>query len=97
MLKLEVCRVREPDKCWSVIPSREQQPAVGKGPMQLARYPIFERIGKMLHDQLDDIAHEPLPESWTDMINYLNNQERGQAQSVAPGDQRAAQLAPIRT
>ncbi|HEU4381006.1 MAG TPA: hypothetical protein VFR73_20745 [Hyphomicrobiaceae bacterium] len=64
--------------------------------MQL-RYPIFERIGKMLHDQLDDIAREPLPESWTDMINYLDNQERGQAQGAAPGDSRAAQLKPIRT
>jgi hypothetical protein len=51
----------------------------------------------MLHDQLDDIAREPLPESWTDLINYLNDQERGKATSAAPGEPRAAKLKSIRT
>jgi hypothetical protein len=31
-----------------------------KDPCNKQRYPIFERIGKMLHDQLEDIAREPL-------------------------------------
>jgi hypothetical protein len=56
--------------------------------MQQTRYPIFERIGKMLHDQLDDIAREPLPERWTDLINYLNDQEREQSTDVAASRHR---------
>ena len=54
----------------------------------MVRYPIFERIGKMLHDQFEDVAREPLPERWTDLINYLNDKERRQgkaAPSVRPG------------
>ncbi len=51
--------------------------------MQQTRYPIFERIGKMLHDQLEDIAREPLPDRWTDLINFLNDQERRQGTHVA--------------
>ena len=52
--------------------------------MHQTRYPIFERIGKMLHDQLADIAREPLPERWTDLINYLNDQERRQREAGRP-------------
>ena len=52
--------------------------------MQQQRYPIFERIGKMLHDQLGDIAREPLPERWNDLINYLNDQERTQGEDLRP-------------
>ncbi|MET0194949.1 MAG: hypothetical protein ABW200_16440 [Hyphomicrobiaceae bacterium] len=51
--------------------------------MQQTRYPIFARIGKMLHDQLEDIAREPLPDRWTDLINYLGDQERGQRTDAA--------------
>jgi hypothetical protein len=52
--------------------------------MQQIRYPIFERIGKMLHDQLEDVAREPLPERWTDLINYLGDQEREQREAGRP-------------
>lgn len=52
--------------------------------MQHIRYPIFERIGKMLHEQLEDIAREPLPDRWTDLINYLNEKERAQHEAGRP-------------
>lgn len=64
--------------------------------MQQPRYPIFERIGKMLHDQLDDIAREPLPDRWTDLINYLGDQERQQCQSAAAGETRQPERRPAR-
>ena len=54
----------------------------------MQRYPIIERIGKMLHDQLDDIAREPLPDRWIDLINYLNDQERGRALGSPTPSQR---------
>jgi hypothetical protein len=46
--------------------------------MRQARSAIFDRIGKMLHEQFDDVAREPLPERWVDLINYLNDKERAQ-------------------
>ena len=52
--------------------------------MQQARYPIFERIGKVLHDQFEDVAREPLPERWIDLINYLNDKERAQREAARP-------------
>ena len=33
-------------------------------------------IGKHLRGQDDDIAREPLPHRWVDLIHYLNEQER---------------------
>ena len=44
--------------------------------MRLARSAILERIGKVLHEHFDDIAREPLPERWVDLINYLNDKEQ---------------------
>jgi hypothetical protein len=46
--------------------------------MRQVRPAIFDRIGKMLHEQFDAIAREPLPERWVDLINYLNDKERSQ-------------------
>jgi hypothetical protein len=46
--------------------------------MRQVRSAIFDRIGKMLHEQFEDIAREPLPERWIDLINYLNDKERAQ-------------------
>jgi hypothetical protein len=41
---------------------------------------ILRRIGKVLHGQLSDITHEPLPHRWIDLIHYLDEQERRQRQ-----------------
>jgi hypothetical protein len=49
--------------------------------MRQAQYPILQRIGKVLHEQLSDVAREPLPEQWTDLINYLNDEERVRRES----------------
>jgi hypothetical protein len=38
----------------------------------------FEGIGKALHAYFGDIAKEPLPERWVDLINYLNEKEQAQ-------------------
>jgi hypothetical protein len=65
--------------------------------MQQQRYPIFERIGKMLHDQLEDIAREPLPEHWNDLINYLNDQERGQDEDSPPARSCPSKLKPLKS
>src|SRR5215467_1235444 len=36
---------------------------------------IAEHVSKPLREQCDDIAHEPLPARWVDLINYLNARE----------------------
>ena len=37
---------------------------------------IFERINATLREQYDDVASEPLPKRWIDLITYLNQKER---------------------
>jgi hypothetical protein len=37
---------------------------------------ILARLGKALHVGTDDIAHEPLPRRWVELIHYLDEQER---------------------
>ncbi len=37
--------------------------------------PVLERISKVLHEALEDIRHEPVPERWVDLINRLNAEE----------------------
>jgi hypothetical protein len=37
---------------------------------------ILQRLGKALHAHWDDIAHEPLPRRWIELIQHLNEQER---------------------
>jgi hypothetical protein len=37
---------------------------------------ILGRLGKTLHVRLDDIAHEPLPRRWVELIQHLNQRER---------------------
>jgi hypothetical protein len=37
---------------------------------------ILRRLGKAFHLYADDIAHEPLPRRWVDLIRYLDEQER---------------------
>ena len=65
---------------------------MGKGPMQQARYPILERIGKVLHEQLSDVAHEPLPERWMNVIKYLNDKERRQREIARRAESRPHKL-----
>ena len=43
---------------------------------------IAEHVGKPLREQCDEITHEPLPERWVDLINYLNAREE-EARRVA--------------
>ena len=38
-----------------------------------SRIPEYLRRG--LHEHCDEITHEPLPERWVDLINYLNARE----------------------
>jgi hypothetical protein len=42
---------------------------------------ITEHIGKLLRRQFDDVPRELLPERWVHLINYLNAQERDQAEA----------------
>jgi hypothetical protein len=37
---------------------------------------ILRRLGKAFHLYGDDIAHEPLPRRWVDLIHYLDEQEK---------------------
>jgi hypothetical protein len=50
--------------------------AVGETPMQQGHDSILRRLGKLLHDQDDDITHEPLPSRWVDLIHFLDEQEQ---------------------
>jgi hypothetical protein len=44
--------------------------------MQQSHDPILRRLGKLLHDQDEDITHEPVPKRWVDLIHFLDEQER---------------------
>ena len=44
--------------------------------MQQSHDPILRRLGKLLHDQDEDITHEPVPKRWVDLIHFLDAQER---------------------
>jgi hypothetical protein len=65
--------------------------------MRQARYPILDRIGKVLHEQLSDVAREPLPERWTDLINYLSEEERVRRDSRRSAQPRPPRLKPLGT
>ena len=43
--------------------------------MQQGHESILRRIGKLLHDQDDDITNEALPKRWVDLIHFLDEQE----------------------
>jgi len=38
----------------------------------------LDRIAKAMHKTFDEILHEALPESWTDLLNRLNAEEDAQ-------------------
>jgi len=42
----------------------------------LARIETLVAIGKQLRGQDEDIAREPLPRRWVDLIHHLNEQEQ---------------------
>ena len=44
--------------------------------MRITQQPLLQLIGKALRVQVDDIVHEPLPDRWVDLINYLNEKEK---------------------
>jgi hypothetical protein len=43
---------------------------------------LLHRIGKSMRAQSEDIAHEPLPKRWVDLIHYLDEQERKRAEGL---------------
>lgn len=51
--------------------------------MPLHQSPRFENIGRLLRTQYSEIANEPLPERWVDLIKYLNERERAEAERPA--------------
>jgi hypothetical protein len=36
---------------------------------------ILDRIGRMVHELLESIRNQPIPERWTDLLNRLNAEE----------------------
>ena len=44
--------------------------------MQQGHNSILLPLGKLLHDQADDITHEPLPKRWVALIHFLDEQEQ---------------------
>jgi hypothetical protein len=37
---------------------------------------LLRRITRAIHNQFQEIAHEPLPRRWVDLIHHLDAQER---------------------
>jgi hypothetical protein len=50
----------------------------------LERSTIVQQLSKVLRQRLDATTHEPLPERWVELIQYLNEKER----HTASGRQR---------
>ena len=46
--------------------------------MPKAQSPVFRRISEMLRDQFHEVACEPLPKRWIDLIKLLDEKERQQ-------------------
>ena len=44
--------------------------------MEQSQEPILRRLAKVLRPHVDDIAKEPLPTRWVELIRHLDNQER---------------------
>jgi hypothetical protein len=39
---------------------------------------FLDRIGRVIHDTLDTVPGEPIPERWTDLLERLNAEEDAQ-------------------
>lgn len=46
--------------------------------MPLHQSSRFENIGRLLRTQFGQIADEPLPKRWVDLIKHLNERERAE-------------------
>ena len=44
---------------------------------------VLKPVGEALHVYFNSIVKEPLPKRWVDLINWLNDQEREQAEAQA--------------
>jgi hypothetical protein len=58
------------------------------GQMQQGQDTILRRLGKALHVFVDDIAHEPLPRRWIELIHCLDERERERT-NLPQGDKQA--------
>ena len=54
--------------------------------MQQGHNSILRRIGKVLHDQENDITREPLPRRWVELIHRLNEEERKRTGALPEGN-----------
>jgi hypothetical protein len=61
--------------------------------MRDAQSSILERIGSALQGHYRDVAKQPLPERWVDLINYLNAKERAEREAF----ERARKAPPERS
>ena len=50
--------------------------------MRKAQPRLPDRIGRALRAQFDEILHEPLPNRWVDLINYLNDKEKRRREAL---------------
>src|SRR6476660_2394156 len=53
---------------------------------------LLRRLGKAFHFYADDIAHEPLPRRWVDLIRYLDDRERKSLERRQPAGDGEASL-----
>ena len=51
--------------------------------MRLLEKGSLQHISRRLREQYAQIAEEPLPERWVDLIRYLNERERTEAERPA--------------
>ena len=49
--------------------------------MEKAKATLLGNLGKTLHTYFDAAANEPLPQRWVDLVKYLNEKERAQAEA----------------
>ena len=52
---------------------------------------ILGRLGKALQGLLDGVPQEPMPRRWVDLIRYLEEQEKRQADPYNPETERSPQ------
>jgi hypothetical protein len=53
-------------------------------PIRQGRVSFLDHLAKMLHAHFDAVVHEPLPQRWIDLINYLNANEKAQSEGHQP-------------
>jgi hypothetical protein len=54
------------------VPARDEERVCA----MLFQETILQRLGKALHVHWDDIAREPMPRRWVDLILFLEEKER---------------------